>query len=118
MGREDQIISERLRKLKELKEQGINPYPSKPNTANRSFSAELQKKYKKLKPESHKSVLIKIAGRLMNTRDLGKIIFGTIQDNSGNIQITTSCGAGCICIMKIKTNHSRYSVSTRYSQCI
>ena len=29
MGREDQIIKERLRKLKELREIGINPYPDK-----------------------------------------------------------------------------------------
>ena len=29
MGREDQIIQERLRKISELKANGINPYPNK-----------------------------------------------------------------------------------------
>ena len=29
MGREDQIINERLRKVKELKKKGINQYPNK-----------------------------------------------------------------------------------------
>ena len=29
MSREEQIINERLRKLKELREEGINPYPEK-----------------------------------------------------------------------------------------
>ena len=34
MGREDQIISERLRKLKELKEQGIDPFIPKYEVKN------------------------------------------------------------------------------------
>ena len=34
MGREQQIINERLRKLKELGKKGINPYVSESNKKN------------------------------------------------------------------------------------
>ncbi|MEK6854804.1 MAG: lysine--tRNA ligase [Nanoarchaeota archaeon] len=85
MGREEQIISERLRKLKELKSLGINPYPNKYDSTHSTL--ELQEKYEKLKPETHKKDNVKIAGRLMASRDIGKIIFGAIQDSTGRIQI-------------------------------
>ena len=86
MGREEQIISERLRKIKELRAQKINPYPTKYEVKN--HAAELQEKFKALKPESGKNVSVQLAGRLMNYRDLGKITFGVLQDFSGRIQIT------------------------------
>jgi len=86
MGREEQIITERLRKIKELKQQDINPYPVKYEVKNKAF--ELQEKFKTLKPEASKNVSVKLAGRLMNSRDLGKISFGVLQDSSGKIQIT------------------------------
>ncbi|MBU1051484.1 MAG: lysine--tRNA ligase [Nanoarchaeota archaeon] len=86
MGREEQIVNERLRKLKELRREGVNPYPYKYSVED--YAEELQKKYDKLKPESHKKDKVKIAGRLMSVRDLGKIIFGVVKDSSGKIQIT------------------------------
>ena len=46
MGREEQIIENRIRKIKELREQGINPYPSKFGFKN--HSDEIYAKYKKL----------------------------------------------------------------------
>jgi len=76
-GREKQIINERLRKLKELQEQGINPYPAK---SNKKHSIE----------ECLKSKIgakVSTAGRLMSKRDLGKISFGKLADQSGIIQI-------------------------------
>jgi lysyl-tRNA synthetase, class II len=90
MGRQEQIINERLRKLKELKEQGIDPYPHKYDVKDRA--ADLQEKYKKLKKESKTSTKAKVAGRLMSFRDLGKIAFGVLQDGSGEIQITLQKG--------------------------
>ena len=71
MGRQDQITNERLRKLKELKEQGINPYPNKYEKSHNS--SELQEKYSSLKPEQHTKDKVKVAGRLMASRELGKI---------------------------------------------
>lgn len=85
MSREDQIINERLRKLKELKEKAINPYPNKYDVKHNA--SELQKKYSSLQKEKHTKDQAKVAGRLMTSRDLGKITFGTLQDSSGKIQV-------------------------------
>lgn len=86
MGRQDQIISERIRKLNELKSSGVNPYPNKYNVMN--YSLDLQEKYNSLKPEEKKSDRVSVAGRLLNIRDLGKIAFASLQDTKGRIQIT------------------------------
>ncbi len=85
MGREDQIIHERLRKLKELRSSNINPYPNKYQVKNNS--ALLHAKYKKLKKEQKTKNKASIAGRIMSIRDLGKIIFAVLQDGSGRIQL-------------------------------
>jgi len=85
MGREEQIINERLRKLKELKEQGINPYPhifDKKNSTN-----EIQKKYKKLKSDSETKDKVKTAGRLMTKRNMGKLAFATLRDQDDKVQL-------------------------------
>ncbi len=85
MGRQEEIINERLRKLNELKKAGINPYPNKYDAKN--YAQNLQEKYKSIKPAKYTKDKVKIAGRLMISRDLGKIAFGTIQDSTGKIQI-------------------------------
>lgn len=85
MGRQEQIISERLKKLKELKKLGIEPYPY--SFDKKDSADELQKKHSKLKPEEKSKESAKIAGRLIGFRDIGKIIFGVLQDGSGKIQI-------------------------------
>jgi len=85
MGREDQIIQEREKKLNELKKAGINPYPTRFDVKN--LAGELQEKYSKLKNEEQTKDSVKIAGRLITFRDLGKISFGVLQDSTGKIQI-------------------------------
>ena len=86
MGREDQIIQERLRKLAELRKLGINPYPYKYDIS--ASALLLQSKYSKLKNEERTKDKVKVAGRLMAVRDFGKIAFGVLQDSTGKIQIT------------------------------
>ena len=90
MSREEQIINERLRKLKELKESGVEPYPH--NYKRESLASELQKKYVKIKPDSETKDRTKVAGRITNKRDIGKLIFGKIRDMSGEIQIVLKKG--------------------------
>jgi len=90
MGRKEQIIGERLRKLGELRRQGVNPYPHKFDV--KDYATELLEKHKKLKKGGKSSARVKIAGRLMSFRDLGKIGFGVLQDSSGKIQITLQKG--------------------------
>jgi len=77
MGREEQIISERIRKLEELKKQKINPYPNKfdkSETCKECLNSKIGAK-------------VKTAGRMMTKRDLGKIAFCILRDGTGEIQI-------------------------------
>ena len=77
MSREEQIINERLKKLNGLKEEGVDPYPN-------SFD----KKYTCLECSKEKiKTKVKTAGRLMTKRDLGKIAFCVLKDQSGKVQI-------------------------------
>lgn len=85
MSRQDEIVKERLRKLKELRAQGINPYPAKYEV--KDISSDIQKKHEKLKPEAFSKDSVKIAGRLMSVRDLGKIIFAVLNDGHGKMQV-------------------------------
>lgn len=86
MGREEQIVAERLRKIDELRTQGINPYPNKYPVKHNA--KELSEKYSKLKPEEHKKDSLSLAGRVLSIRDFGKITFAMIQDSTGKIQVT------------------------------
>ena len=90
MGREEQIIENRIRKIKELREQGINPYPSKFGFKN--HSDEIYAKYKKLPKDKITKDKVSIAGRIIIKRDLGKISFATIQDSRGKIQLLSQEG--------------------------
>ena len=90
MSRQDQIIKERIRKIKELKDQGINPFPYSFSVDD--YAADLQKKFKTLEKGKRNSTKVSIAGRLMTYRDFGKIAFGVLNDSSGTIQITLQKG--------------------------
>lgn len=85
MGREDQIISERLRKLKELKAQGINPYPNKFD--KKDNAEDLKTKFSFLQPEQKADYEASIAGRIVTMRDMGKINFLVLQDGKTRIQL-------------------------------
>lgn len=85
MGREEQIVGERFKKIEELRAKDINPYPYSYNQTR--HAAELQEKYKKLKADEKTKDKVKVAGRVLMIRDIGKLIFSTIQDGSGKIQI-------------------------------
>jgi lysyl-tRNA synthetase class 2 len=85
MGREEEIINERLRKLDEIIKKGIEPYPH--NFNKTSNSDELQKKYARLKNDERTKDSVKTAGRVMSIRILGGLAFATLQDGYGKIQI-------------------------------
>lgn len=82
MSREDQITGERLRKIEELRKEGVNPYPHKferSNTAQQCLKAKLGTK-------------VVSAGRIMTKRDIGKIIFANLRDYTGDVQIVLQEG--------------------------
>lgn len=85
MAREEEMIKERMKKIDELRSQKVNPYPYSYDKKN--SAKELQEKYAKIKPEEKTSDRVKIAGRLMSVRLMGKINFASLQDSSGKIQL-------------------------------
>lgn len=88
MGREEQIVEERIKKIEELKKSGINPYPDRfPLHEERNWSANIKEKYSNLKNEKKSKDFEVVSGRVMTKRDFGKISFVTLQDLWGNIQL-------------------------------
>ena len=77
----EDIIRERQRKLKNLKEAGVNPYPAK--VKRTIFVSEALKNFNKL--SSSKKQLF-LAGRIKALRDQGNLIFIDLKDESGKIQ--------------------------------
>lgn len=84
MAREDEIIKERIKKIEEMQKAGIEPYPHK--FEKKDSALKLQEEYKKLANEKFGKKAV-VAGRIMSIRDIGKIIFVVMQDQSGKIQI-------------------------------
>ncbi|MBW2966067.1 lysine--tRNA ligase [Candidatus Woesearchaeota archaeon] len=82
---EEQLIQERKRKLEELKQLGINPYPY--SFDQRNHAAEINEKYKKLKKEEKTKDKAKVAGRIMQLRRMGRASFVHLQDASGKLQL-------------------------------
>ena len=77
---EQEII--RREKLAQLQEMGIEPYPAAEFEIN-SSSEEIKKNYEEGKQ-------VKLAGRLMSVRVMGKASFAELQDSTGRIQIYVS----------------------------
>src|SRR3990167_6990595 len=77
----DDIIKERRKKLNNLVEAGVNPYPAR---IKRTFSiAEAIKNFDSL---SRAKKQIFETGRIIGLRDQGNLLFADISDESGRIQ--------------------------------
>ena len=84
MPTEKELIAERLRKLKDLRALGINPYPYSYDVKNKAL--DIQKKYAALSAEEKTSDQVSIAGRLIGLRRMGKVTFIHVLDETGKIQ--------------------------------
>lgn len=84
--KENPLRAEKRKKLHELRSLGINPYPysfSRSHHCKNLFNEwDSQLAAGDKKPE----VKVKLAGRLMTYRSMGKASFGNLQDQSGGIQ--------------------------------
>ena len=77
---ENHLISVRKEKLKELQEQGKDPFEiTKYNRTH--LSKEVKDNYEELEGKD-----VAVAGRIMAKRIMGKASFCTIQDSTGKIQ--------------------------------
>ena len=84
MGRGEQIINERKRKLDALRKK-INPYPHSFDVKN--YSLTLKETHKNVSNDERTKELAVVAGRVMTIRNLGKLIFVTLQDAQGKLQL-------------------------------
>ena len=75
-------VDQRKKSLKRLLEMGINPYPSELVDID-SNSSDVKDNY----DESSEERIVKIAGRLMRRRIMGKASFAEIQDDCGSVKI-------------------------------
>ena len=82
MTEENELIHQRREKLSRLRERG-NAFP---NTFRRdALAGDLHQNYGETLPEE--TLRVKVAGRMMLQRVMGKASFATIQDTSGRIQL-------------------------------
>lgn len=79
------LIQDRIRKLEDIKQKGINPYPYSFNITKKS--AKIQEENKDLKEEEESSNIETVAGRIILFRRMGKVAFLTIRDDEGDIQL-------------------------------
>lgn len=83
---ENVLMNERLKKLARLKELDINPYPNRSGLSLTPLS-EVLKLGKKVKPSEKTKKIVSVAGRVMSMRDLGKIVFADLHDETSKIQL-------------------------------
>jgi lysyl-tRNA synthetase, class II len=86
---ENHVIAERREKLKAIRAAGVAfPNDFKPE----HFAADLHQQYGALENEALEgmAVKVKIAGRMMLKRVMGKASFATVQDRSGRVQLFIS----------------------------
>jgi lysyl-tRNA synthetase class 2 len=83
----NELIQERIKKLKKLQDAGIDPY-GKPFTVKDSV-AEIFNRYGQMSKEELgvRSENCTMAGRIVALRDFGKAAFAHVQDASGKIQV-------------------------------
>jgi lysyl-tRNA synthetase, class II len=82
---ENKLVQEKISKLNEIRDIGANPYPY--NFEKKDEAKKIQEKYASLAAEEKSDDDIKIAGRIMNLRRMGKATFMHIMDESGKVQI-------------------------------
>ncbi len=82
-----EMLQIRRGKLDELRGLGIDPFGKKYNRTH--HAGDLLKKYDGMTKEEldEQHIEVKVAGRIMAKRGMGKAIFAHIQDLSGKIQI-------------------------------
>lgn len=77
------LRGERLRKLRELRESGITPYPYKFERTHQA--SDLQEKYKDLAANTETQDEVRVCGRVLNERNTW--MFVDLYDESGKIQL-------------------------------
>jgi lysyl-tRNA synthetase, class II len=85
MAESNEYVEQRLKKLDELRESGIEVYPYSYNKTHNA--SEILEKYTGLDEGEETKDSVSVAGRIMTLRSMGKAGFAHIQDETGKIQI-------------------------------
>ncbi|MBU4241966.1 MAG: lysine--tRNA ligase, partial [Nanoarchaeota archaeon] len=85
MNPEEQLVNDRIAKIKRLKEKGIEPYPY--NFDKKNDAIDLFSKFNSLNAGEHSKSKVKVAGRMLSLRLMGGAAFAHILDNTGKIQL-------------------------------
>ncbi|PIN74791.1 lysine--tRNA ligase [Candidatus Woesearchaeota archaeon CG10_big_fil_rev_8_21_14_0_10_37_12] len=88
MPSEEELIAERKRKRDELITAGINPYPYKYDRTHKN--EDIHTKYQKLNADESTKDSVKIAGRIVSMRRMGKVTFMHILDETHKLQVFVS----------------------------
>ncbi len=75
-----ELRDERLRKLDDLRQLGVNPYPAKVQRSH--FLKQITDEFDKLSGQT-----VTVVGRVANIRKFGKIAFIVLRDNGGELQL-------------------------------
>jgi lysyl-tRNA synthetase class 2 len=82
---EDELYRARLGKAEALRASGIEPWAVRFDRTH--LAAALHAEHAGLEPGGSSGITVRIAGRLMTTREQGKLAFGDLVDGSGKIQL-------------------------------
>ena len=74
------IVAERRQKIDQLRASGISPYPSKAKRT--AYCKDISEKYDQFEGKE-----VTVAGRILAWRDIGKLIFASLIDFSGRVQL-------------------------------
>jgi lysyl-tRNA synthetase class 2 len=78
-------VAVRMAKRRRIRDGGADPYPvSVPRTAT---CAELRERYAGLAPDTATGDVESVAGRILRMRDSGRLVFATIRDGTGELQL-------------------------------
>jgi lysyl-tRNA synthetase class 2 len=98
----DALSAERRSKRDFLRDKGIDPYPSRFDRSH--TNAELRKRHGDLPADARTGEIVQVAGRITSVRGHGKLVFATLQDVSGSIQllipVSNLCEAGAAVLDK------------------
>jgi lysyl-tRNA synthetase class 2 len=79
------LTAARLAKVEAARAAGVEPYPVRYERT--ATAADVHAGHGHMGPGEASGATVSVAGRLLNTRDLGRIAFGVLQDWSGRIQL-------------------------------
>jgi lysyl-tRNA synthetase, class II len=82
------LIEERRAKRDALRALGIDPYPARFDRTD--TASALHERYADLEPDRRTGAEVRVAGRVSGIRGHGKLVFVTLQDGSGAVQLLMS----------------------------